>query len=271
MTGETISWNGHIKMPDALEIPLPELLTAHYIYQRVHVSGGVALRLAEHLAIVGRTFWNIHRTQPEFDAAAIGQNITALLRENRYPTGVDATVLLCFFPKEEGGADTLVVCERALIGRGYAVSSLRPVAVTHQYRLPYEGFPTNFLLSAARFYNTLALEFGAARSVRREGEMLLGCGDATLFGIRGRTLFTAPLTDGAVDSVERKMIISAATESGLDFLEEAVIHSQLMDFDELFYADAAGITSLAECDGAKFMSLLVSRLIAAIQANSNEK
>lgn len=245
--------------PCELEIPFRELLTAHYVYQRVHISGGGALRLGEHLAIASRTLWSIHRISREFDSGAVGGHISALFRENRYRADSDATAMLCFFPAEEN-VNLLIVCEKPLINRGFAVSSLRPSAVSYSYRLPYEGFPTNFLLSAARLHDELAAEHGATKSVRRNGDRLLECGDAPLFGIRGRTVFTAPLTDGAADSVERRLTIDAVRRAGLEFLEEAILHPELRDFDELFYVDSAGITSLAECDGAKFMSLLVSRI-----------
>lgn len=268
MKGEHVSWNGRLVQPCELEIPFPELLAAHYIYQRVHISGGRALRLGEHLAIASRTLWNIHRTRPVFNPEDISKHIAALLKTNRYREDTDSTAMLYFFPDGES-ANLLIVCERPLINRGYAVSSLRPSAISYAYRLPYEGFPTNFLLSAARFHDALATEHGASKSVRRDGDKLLGCGDAPLFGIRGRTLFTAPLTDGAADSVERKLVINAAVKSGLGFLEESVLHPELRDFDELFYADAAGITSLGECDGAKFMSLLVSRIAAQIKSDES--
>lgn len=264
MKHDKISWNGRITTPGELEIPFPELLTAHYIYQRVQLHGGKVPHLAEHLAIVSRTFWSIHRTRPVLDEETIVKDIAAIARENRYQMATGLTLLLCFFPAGDG-ADLLIMCEKPLIEKGYTVSSLRPVAVTHGYKLPYEGFPTNFLLSAARFHDGLALEFGATKSIRKEGDMLISCGDAPLFGIRGRTLFTASLTEGATDSVERRIVISAAAKAKLDFLEEAVPHSDLVRFDELFYADATGITSLGECDGAKFMSLYVLRITENIK------
>ncbi len=266
MTGEYISWNGRVIQPQELEVPLPELLAVHYVYQRVHALAGRMLHLPEHLDIAARTFRYIYGTQPDLDEKAVAAQIAEVLRANRYPAHGSSTALLCLFPRQEGH-DLLIMCERLLIEKGYTVSSLRPAAVSYEYGIPYGGFPTGFQLSAARMHDMLALEHGATRSVRREGNDLISCGDAPLFGIRRKTLFTAPLTAGAVDSVERRLIIAAAAKTRMDFLEEAVPRSELRDFDELFYADAAGITSLSECDGAKFMSLLVSRLIDAIRAN----
>jgi hypothetical protein len=248
-------------MPHESGIPFEELLTAHYVYQRVQFHDGVVPHLTEYLAIVERTFWNIYRTRPTLDPEAITHAIATLARRNRYRSeGAGLLLVLCFFPTGEG-ADLLIVCERPLIEVGYTVSSLRPVATVNQYKLPYEGFPVSFALSAARFYEGLAVETGATKSIRAEGDELIECGTAPLFGIRGRTLFTAPLTSGAVDSVERTLVIEAAARAKLAFEQEAILRSHLTDFDELFYADAAGITSLSECDGAKFMSLLINKII----------
>jgi hypothetical protein len=248
-------------MPDEVEISFGELLSTHYIYQRVQFHNGIVPHLTDHLAIVERTFWNIYRTRSTFDAKAITHAVATLAHRNHYQTeGAGLTLLLCFFPNVEG-TDLLIFCERPLIEVGYTVSSLRPVATVNHYRLPYEGFPVSFGLSAARFYEGLAAEAGATKSIRAEGEKLIECGTAPLFGIRGRTLFTAPLTEGAIESVERELVIEAAERAKLCFVEEAILHSDLVRFDELFYADAAGITSLSECGGAKFMSLLVGRII----------
>jgi hypothetical protein len=261
MRGQYIWWQGGITTPAEVEIPFEELLSAHYIYQRVQFHDGVVPHLADHLAIVERTFWSIYRTRPTFDAKATTHAIATLARRNRYQTeGAGLVLLLCFFPTDTG-TDLLIVCERPLIEVGYTVSSLRPVAVVNRYRLPYEGFAVSFGLSAARFYEGLAVEHGATKSIRAEGEELIECGTAPLFGIRGRTLFTAPLTAGVVDSVERTLVIEAARRAKLSVREEAIAHSDLVRFDELFYADAAGITSLSECDGIKFMSLSVNRII----------
>jgi branched-subunit amino acid aminotransferase/4-amino-4-deoxychorismate lyase len=59
--------------------------------------------------------------------------------------------------------------------------------------------------------------------------------------------------------------MAVAAASRLNVREEPIPHSELKSFDELFLADAAGITSLAECDGAKFMSLAAPRIAAALK------
>jgi hypothetical protein len=156
--------------------------------------------------------------------------------------------------------------ERRLLDAGYALSALRPKAASYEYAIPFGAFPTNFQIEAQALFDTLALGgHGATRSVRREGDRLLSCGDAPLFAIKGHVLITPPLTEGAIESVERSLVIGAAASARLGVREEPILHSELKNYDELFFADAAGITSLAECDGAKFMSLTAPRLAAAMK------
>jgi branched-subunit amino acid aminotransferase/4-amino-4-deoxychorismate lyase len=137
--------------------------------------------------------------------------------------------------------------------------------VTYEYSLPFGGLPTNFRIEAAALFDLLAGGAlggrGMARAVQCEGDRLLTCGDATLFAIRGRVLFTPSVADGGLESVERGLVMEAATKARLIVREEPILHSALKDYDELFFADATGITSLAECDGAKFMSIIAPKII----------
>jgi hypothetical protein len=234
----------------------------HYIYQRLHTLGGKALHLAEHLSVASRAFEQIYGHAPEIDEPSAAALIAETLRAHRVPSRAGATVLVVLTPDEE----PTVEFERRLLTAGYAHSALRPRAVTYEYSIPFPAFPTSFQLSAQSLFDSLALgEHGATRSVRREGKSLLACGDAPLFAIQGKVLLTPALTEGAMDSIERRLVLEAASEARLTVCEEPILHSKLKSLDELFFADAAGITSLSDCDGAKFMSLSAPRLAAALR------
>lgn len=239
----------------------------HFVYQRIHTLGGRALHLDEHLRIAARAFEHIYGSRPELDPETVAAGIADFLKMLRSPARNSATVMLYLVPREEGGGCNVTrEYERGLLDAGYTLSPLRPRAVSYEYSVPFAAWPTAFQLSARALFDTLALrQHGATRSVRREGEALISCGDAALFAIRGRTLFTPPLTEGAMDGVERGLVLAAAPKVRLTVREEPILHSELKIFDELFFADAAGITSLAECDGAKFMSLVAGRLAAAMK------
>jgi hypothetical protein len=238
----------------------------HFVYQRIHVLGGAALRLTDHLRVAARACEHIYGGRPELDDREVASRIAGVLGPGHPGSGpgTGATVILRLVWND--GYEAEVEFERGLLEAGYSLSPLRPRTVSYEYSIPFSGFPTGFHLSARDLFDTLALrQHGATRSVRRHGDRLISCGDAPLFGIRGRVLFTAPLTEGAMDGVEREMVISAAGQCRMNVREEPILHGDLKSFDELFFADAAGITSISECDGAKFMSLFVERLVERLK------
>lgn len=49
-------------------------------------------------------------------------------------------------------------------------------------------------------------------------------------------------------------------------VEEPLPRRMLPMFDELFYVDWRGVTSLAHCDGEPFMTLLSERIAEAMEA-----
>ncbi|MDR2882433.1 MAG: aminotransferase class IV [Alistipes sp.] len=238
---------------------------SHFVYQRLHVLGGRALHLAEHLRIAARAFEHVYGVRPALDSGAVAARISDALRGGHHATSrTGATVILRLAPDDEATGISAAF-ERQLMEAGYYMSALRPKARSYDYSIPFGGFPTNFQLDAQAMFDTLAFRgHGAGRSVRRRGDVLLSCGDAPLFAIRGRVLFTTPLTEGAMDGVERGTVIAAADRARLTVREEPILHTELKSCDELFLADAAGITSISECDGAHFMSLIAPRLADAM-------
>jgi hypothetical protein len=246
--------------------PTGATAASHFVYQRIHVFGGKALHLDDHLRFAARAFEHIYGYPPALDPRDISARVAGSMRTHRPEARTGSTVLLQIIPRENDGHRIAISYERPLLDAGYAHSALRPRAVSFDYGLPFGGFPTGFHLAARELFDTLALrQYGAGRSVRRRGDVLLTCGDAPLFAIRGRVLFTTPLTEGAMDGVEREMVIDAAPRMRLTVREEPILHTGLKSYDELFLADAAGITSLAECDGARFMSLIAPRLAGVME------
>ncbi len=251
---------------------------SHFVYQRVHVLDGRILHREEHLRLAERALKAIYGIDSGLDISDFIPDL---------PQRGSAVVILRFRP----GGPSEVELQRVLLHRGYAHSPLRPRGVTFSYGVPYAGFPTGFQLAATEFFDYLAEQHsgfeedrqpvapagdgpnahrerrassassGSVKSIRRVDNFLISVGDAPLFGIRGRQLFTASIDDGAMESVERQAVIANIVRTNLKLTEKPILHSELKSFDELFYADAAGITSLAECDGAKFTALVAQKLL----------
>ncbi len=258
--------------------------TQHFVFQRVHSLDGKILHLDAHLDLLSRAFRQVYGFDPAFNSnhssclssASIAHQIAMELRAAHFPSKGSATAIICLSTNDNSDQHTTnspkinILPERALFDLGYAHSSLRPAGVTFEYSVPFSAFPTGFHLSAAALFDTLAANQSAtpsaanpstvSRSIRRSGNFLISCGDSPLFAIRGRALSSPPLVSGAIDSIERRLVIEAAPKARLTFVEEPIPHSELTSLEELFFADAAGLTSFSSCDGAKFMSLLASKL-----------
>ena len=147
--------------------------------------------------------------------------------------------------------------------RGYAHRSITPDAVTLRYALPFGEGPTSAREAAAALARQQAQAAGAQVAVRcDEADRALTADDAPLFALRGHTLVMAP----APQSVERQTALDAARRAGFEVVEEPLPRRMLPMFDELFYVDWRGVTSLAHCDGEPFMTLLSERIAEAMEA-----
>lgn len=239
--------------------------SGHWVYQRMLVMpGGEVPQLTDYLHVASRAFEHIYGFAPQLNEDEAADRLARVMRGRDGRTS--STAMLRVWPKDSETVEFTIEYDRTLLEAGYALSGVRPRVVTYEYSIPYGAFPTNFQLEAAALFDGLALrDHNATRSVRRVGERLLSCGESAIFAIRHKDLVTPPLTDGAVDGVERRRMIEAAPKTRLQVREEPILHSELKSYDELFVVDASGITSLSECDGAKFMSLTVARLLAAIR------
>ena len=111
--------------------------------------------------------------------------------------------------------------------RGYAHRSITPDAVTLRYALPFGEGPTSAREAAAALARQQAQAAGAQVAVR-------------------------------CDEADRR--------AGFEVVEEPLPRRMLPMFDELFYVDWRGVTSLAHCDGEPFMTLLSERVAEAMEA-----
>jgi len=236
----------------------------HYVFQRVHAVGGAAWHLPEHLELAARAFAHIygHAVRPDIGRA---EGLIAGCARTHHPSGRGGCTIILRFVPDDGDAGWRLDAEyeRPLLEEGYAHSALRPRAESFEYRLPFGALPTSFQLSARELFDMLALgRYGATRSVRREGDRLVSCGESPIVAIRGRELV---VPEGTVESVEAALAMAAAPEARLTVSRRPILRSELRRYDELMTVDAAGVTSLAECDGAKFMSLAAPRIAAAMR------
>lgn len=243
-------------------------MTELSLYQIVHLLDGHPRMVEAHAAVLGemsRTLFGRPYVPPVRDLA---KRIAAVAAAARYPSRVSGFVRLELTAE---GHERLAPAGVSLY-RGYALRSLTPRAKTCCYDTPFSEAPSSVREAAAQL---------AAITVRRAGaDVVLHCtscgvcltaDDGPLFAIRGHEVFTAPACaehcpeSPAFPSVERDLVLRAVRAAGLALHEKAFTRDELKHFDELFYADHRGITSLSTCDGQPFMSLVAERIAAAME------
>ena len=86
-----------------------------------------------------------------------------------------------------------------------------------------------------------------------------------MFAVEGHTIVPTPLVYGAPESIERQLTIDAIVRSGIELREDAVAADALDRYDELFFADYRGLTSIEQVGTTNYMSLIVDRIARAMR------
>ena len=104
-----------------------------------------------------------------------------------------------------------------------------------------------------------AVRTGVQAVIRCDGEGFVHvCDEAPLFAVKGKKVYTPP----APPSVERELAYRAGEAACLPLLElELEIgREQLARFDEIFYVDHRGLTSLSACEGQLYAAIIPERI-----------
>ncbi len=229
-----------------------------YIYQTVHLAGGRARLVAEHAAVLDTAARAVFGSSYKPDIRALTTRIEVAAAAERY-----SKEWSCFVRIEltAGGEERFIPAGTSLYD-GYALRSLTPDAACVFYDLPFSDAHTSARDAAAQLAAVQALRCGNDIAVRCSSEgVALTADDAPLFAIKNKLVTTSP----AEASVERDLAVRAARAAGFEVEERAIMFEELSRFDELFYADHRGITSLAHCDSLAYMSLAAERIAAAME------
>ena len=169
--------------------------------------------------------------------------------------------------------DLLLIPGAVSLYDGYTLRSLRPAAAVVNYGVPYPEYPTSareaacmLALQAAVTADNRAAEADIERAavrtgvqavIRCDGEGFVHvCDEAPLFAVKGKKVYTPP----APPSVERELACRAVEAARLPLLELEIGREQLARFDEIFYVDHRGLTSLSACEGQLYAAIITERI-----------
>lgn len=261
-----ISVNGVLATPtlDAFE-----RLRAGYVRQDMRVRNHRPLHIAAHLSLLCRSFERVFGQRVVLSPAMAAAWCADLLARNRYASVGSCRVTALLVPAEQG-ADLVLVGGEILLDDSYSVRPIRPSASIDCYTLGFGELPTSTAFEAAEAALLRARNRGQAQGshvvLRADDEdVILSAGTAPLFAVAGRTIVTTPLVYGAPESIERQLTIDAIVRSGIDLREDAVAADALDRYDELFFADYRGLTSIEQVGTTNYMSLVVDRIGRAMR------
>lgn len=261
-----ISVNGVLTTPT---IDSFERLKAGYVRQDMRVRDHRPLHIAAHIALLSRAFERVFGQRVVLSPAMVAAWCTDMLSRNRYPSKGSCRVTALLIPAERG-ADLVLVGGEILLDEGYSVRPVRPSASVDCYELGFGELPTSAAFEAAEAALLRArnrnLAQGSHVVLRTDDEgVILSAGTAPLFAVEGRTIVTTPLAYGAPDTIERQLAIDAIARSEITLREDVVAADALDRYDELFFADYRGLTSIEQIGSTNYMSLLVDRIVRAMR------
>ena len=241
-----------ILLRNGIPEPMPRI-EGTYLYQTLHVRGRRPLWLDRHTELLARNIQELFGLRWAPDLRRLEAEIAALLDANRHPVAGSSFVRMAFTP----AGDLLLIPGAVSFYDGYALRSLRPAAAVVNYGVPYPEYPTSareaacmLALQAAVTADNRAAEADIERAavrtgvqavIRCDGEGFVHvCDEAPLFAVKGKEVYTPP----APPSVERELACRAVEAARLPLLELEIGREQLARFDEIFYVDHRGLTSL---------------------------
>ena len=268
MKGDLVCLDGNItEFGKAIADP-DALLSANFIYQKIHVLGRTPLQAAWHAEIAGMSYNALYGQQAGISHEMLEQEVRALLDANRYPQA-STLVTLYLIPSENGTPTRLLSCEKQLLYKGYAMwhTGLKCDVIPYEY--PFAQHKTAISLAAHTYAADYARRngFDAAIAENNAG-IVTGLGENPLFASMRNTVVTTPIDDGAADSVERRLCIAVCENCGFDVAEHPIEAARLHDFEELFTITPQGITSVQTAGGRLLPHSLAKNIASHMKKHS---
>ncbi len=219
------------------------------LYQIVHTLNGEIFHLEEHLKILFEAYFELFSGGAKVPLEETRTEIETLLKRSRCPRGVSLFVRLTV---NQDGTLTISEAERSLY-HGYTLRCIRPKAALVEFDFPHIELPTTLREAATAFANREARRCSqcevALRSHAGEVDLING---AQIFALYANELITAAKSL----SVEHHLAKECARKLHLNLVERAISTSELKLLDELFFVDHCGVTSISNCCGRYYMSLV---------------
>ena len=265
-----ITIDGALKRLSEAAIDPNDILGCNWVYATINTLGHKPLHLESKLRHAFDSFEALYGLRPTFTAQEIREEIYNLLHFGLYPEGGN-TVRLYLAPDGQRGARRYIAHLATTPYEGYGLLSVRPRATIANYEIPFERHQTSISLSSARFASDYAHRTQGATALRasRSG-LLLSSDDAPLLVAQGFRLFTAPISEGGRDSVERELMFRVAEMAGVTIQERAPKVEEVESYNEIMVFKPTGIESIYSVGEIQLENIYAHLLAKHLKALSRE-
>ncbi|MFR9619981.1 MAG: hypothetical protein SNH63_02035 [Rikenellaceae bacterium] len=227
----------------------------NYIYQVIHTLAHHPLYVDEHCRLLEHNFMEVYFRPLYLDSRQIHSDIVALLKSQRVTQELSVYVEVRI--DIEGEVSMLI--NEVSIYEGYVLRCIDPAAENVVMELPFGAYHTSVRRQVLGFANDIARNIGGDIAAECSSSGVIGSvGGGTPFGIINRVVVAST----SFQSVERGLVMTAARECGLEVREAIITRNDLLNFDELFYCDHYGITSITRFAKRHYMSIITPNIAA---------
>lgn len=252
MKSDLVCFNGKMTAFGDIELTPDILLSANFVYERIHTLGSKALHRDTHIELAEVAYSNLYGASAGLTQSMVDNEVKLLLESNRYPTEGSASVIMYLIPPQDGSKHPhrLLSCEKQLLYKGYTLWHTALETISLPYDYPLAPYRTAVSLAAHTYSGEFARRKGAGAALTLNFRRIVtGLGEYPLFAVVNNEIRTTPIGDGVADSVQRRLGIAACMGTGMILLQQAVEYGQLKEFDELFAVTPQGVVSIRSCDG----------------------
>lgn len=266
MIGDLISINGKICPAGDTGISPDDILAGNFIYQKIHVTEHCPLHPATHIELLDTAYTSLYGRRTGLTVKTLNEETETLLAANRYPKGSMQMAVYVLPDGKTGSAMRILSCDKQLLYRGYELWHTAEKAIILPYEYPFAPFKTAVSLAANTYATDYARRKGAGVAIAENNSgIIYGAGENPLFAVVENTVFTTPLGDGACDSVERRIGITACEAEGIQVEETPLTKNMLAECQEIFVVTPGGVTSIRECNKNIYPNSTAGRIAGRMQ------
>ena len=228
-------------------------MTDFYLYQIIHICEGQARFAKGHIAVMQEAVNRLYARPRKLPTQQWIKRLTQTIEQINAPHDTSSFIRMELHPNFE----LRLVDMGVSLYKGYDLRSIHPNAQTLVYELPEGQISSSAQQLTVELADLVAQREGydVALQCDRYGQCQ-SCAGSPIMALKHNRIIAPPHPQ----HIERFIAMSAIKSLGMDYEERNFREDEIPSFEELFWIDHRGITSLAHCNGVPFLSFAAERI-----------